>query len=107
MVKIYTRTGDAGQTSLFTGERVPKDHLRLQVYGTLDELNAVLGLPLAAEPGAEVAHRSRRLQTLLQIDEQQDGTIGTHQHDPALQTIKHFARQVGAAPLRRPSSKRR
>ncbi len=67
MVKIYTRTGDAGQTSLFTGERVPKDHLRLQVYGTLDELNAVLGLALAAEPGAEVAHRIRRLQTLLFI----------------------------------------
>ncbi|HOT01689.1 MAG TPA: cob(I)yrinic acid a,c-diamide adenosyltransferase [Acidobacteriota bacterium] len=67
MVKIYTRTGDAGQTSLFTGERVPKDHLRLHVYGTLDELNAVLGLALAAEPGPEVAHRISRLQTLLFI----------------------------------------
>ncbi len=67
MVKIYTGTGDAGQTSLFTGERVPKDHLRLQVYGTLDELNAVLGQALATEPGPAAAHRIHRLQTLLFI----------------------------------------
>lgn len=67
MVKIYTKTGDAGQTSLFTGERVPKNHLRLQVYGTLDELNAVLGMALAHGPHPEIAHRIRRLQTLLFI----------------------------------------
>ena len=43
MVKIYTRTGDGGRTSLFGGGRVPKSHARLEAYGTLDELNAVLG----------------------------------------------------------------
>ena len=43
-MKIYTRTGDKGETGLFGGSRVPKDHLRLQAYGTLDELNSVLGV---------------------------------------------------------------
>lgn len=46
MNKIYTKTGDAGQTSLLTGERVYKDCLVLKVVGELDELNAVLGLAL-------------------------------------------------------------
>jgi cob(I)alamin adenosyltransferase len=43
-MKIYTRTGDEGNTGLFGGERVPKSHPRLAAYGTLDELNAVLGI---------------------------------------------------------------
>lgn len=43
-MKIYTRTGDEGTTGLFGGERVPKSHLRLAAYGTLDELNSLLGV---------------------------------------------------------------
>jgi cob(I)alamin adenosyltransferase len=43
-MKIYTKTGDAGDTGLFGGPRVPKDDLRIEAYGTVDELNAVLGL---------------------------------------------------------------
>lgn len=43
-MKIYTKTGDEGETGLFGGSRVPKDHLRIHAYGTLDELNAVLGV---------------------------------------------------------------
>lgn len=43
-MKIYTRTGDAGQTSLVGGIRVPKTHPRLEAYGTLDELNSHVGL---------------------------------------------------------------
>jgi cob(I)alamin adenosyltransferase len=42
--KIYTRTGDAGQTGLVDGSRLPKDSPRVEAYGTLDELNAALGL---------------------------------------------------------------
>ncbi|MFM2284513.1 MAG: hypothetical protein RLZZ543_9 [Bacteroidota bacterium] len=43
-MKIYTRTGDKGQTSLLGGTRVPKHHLRIEAYGTLDELNSHIGL---------------------------------------------------------------
>lgn len=42
--RIYTRTGDQGTTSLAGGTRVPKTHLRLEAYGTIDELNSYLGL---------------------------------------------------------------
>lgn len=42
--KIYTGTGDDGTTSLVGGTRVPKDHIRVEAYGTIDELNAQLGL---------------------------------------------------------------
>jgi cob(I)alamin adenosyltransferase len=43
-MKIYTRTGDSGQTSLLGGTRVSKDHLRIEAYGTVDELNSHLGM---------------------------------------------------------------
>jgi ATP:cob(I)alamin adenosyltransferase len=42
--KIYTKTGDKGQTSLIGGVRVPKYHLRIESYGTVDELNSYIGL---------------------------------------------------------------
>lgn len=42
--KIYTKTGDAGQTSLIGGVRVPKFHIRIESYGTIDELNSYIGL---------------------------------------------------------------
>jgi cob(I)alamin adenosyltransferase len=44
MSRIYTRTGDSGETGLFGGGRVRKDDLRVEAYGTIDELNAVLGV---------------------------------------------------------------
>ncbi len=43
-MKIYTKTGDRGETSLFAGGRVRKDNIRVEAYGTVDELNSVLGL---------------------------------------------------------------
>ena len=42
--KLYTKTGDDGTTSLFSGKRVSKHHLRIKAYGTIDELNAWIGL---------------------------------------------------------------
>lgn len=47
MTKIYTRTGDKGTTQLLSVGRVPKNHLRLQAYGDIDELNSVIGLARA------------------------------------------------------------
>lgn len=46
-MKIYTKTGDKGETSLFGGDRVFKDDLRIQAYGTVDELNSLLGVVLS------------------------------------------------------------
>jgi cob(I)alamin adenosyltransferase len=43
-MKIYTKTGDKGETSLIGGTRVPKYHLRIETYGTVDELNSYIGL---------------------------------------------------------------
>ncbi len=43
-MKIYTKTGDDGENGLFGGPRVPKDHLRIETYGTVDELNSVVGI---------------------------------------------------------------
>jgi cob(I)alamin adenosyltransferase len=48
-LKIYTKTGDAGQTALFGGGRVGKDHPRVEAYGDVDELNAAVGLASAIE----------------------------------------------------------
>jgi cob(I)alamin adenosyltransferase len=50
LTRIYTRTGDAGQTALGDGSRVSKDHPRVAAYGSVDEVNAVLGLLLATAP---------------------------------------------------------
>jgi cob(I)alamin adenosyltransferase len=49
-MRIYTKSGDEGETGLFGGERVPKDHRRVAAYGEVDELNAALGLVRALEP---------------------------------------------------------
>jgi cob(I)alamin adenosyltransferase len=47
-MKIYTKTGDKGQTSLIGGTRVPKHHIRIETYGTVDELNSYIGLIIDA-----------------------------------------------------------
>src|SRR5256886_15428361 len=49
-LKIYTKTGDGGETGLFGGGRIPKDSLRVAAYGEVDELNAALGLARALDP---------------------------------------------------------
>lgn len=52
-MKIYTKTGDKGTTSLVGGTRVPKTHIRLEAYGTVDELNSHLGLLITYLPDAQ------------------------------------------------------
>jgi cob(I)alamin adenosyltransferase len=64
-VKIYTKTGDRGETGLFGGGRVPKDHARVEAYGEVDELSSTLGLAIVhlerAEEG-ELAAGLRQVQ---------------------------------------------
>lgn len=62
LTKIYTRTGDDGSTALGFGGRLAKDALRLECYGTVDELNSCLGLARAAGPAPEIGEELARLQ---------------------------------------------
>lgn len=60
--KIYTRTGDDGSTGLGDGTRVPKDSLRVEAYGTVDELNSALGIALTTTLPAEVRDALTQIQ---------------------------------------------
>jgi cob(I)alamin adenosyltransferase len=64
-MKIYTKTGDTGNTSLFGGQRVPKDALRIDAYGTVDELNSALGVVLSDVSDAELKKVINRIQNTL------------------------------------------
>lgn len=65
MAKVYTKTGDKGQTSLFTGERVDKDCLRVEVYGIVDEIEANLGFARAIVESEELRNEIYGLQRML------------------------------------------
>lgn len=69
--KIYTKTGDKGETGLVGGSRVPKYHLRIESYGTIDELNAVLGLLSSHIKEEELKAVFQKIQSYL-------FTIGSH-----------------------------
>jgi cob(I)alamin adenosyltransferase len=65
-MRIYTRTGDRGETGLFGGQRVRKDDRRVEAYGDVDELNSVLGVAIAAlerEAAGEIAVGLRGIQS--------------------------------------------
>lgn len=64
-MKIYTRTGDDGTTGLWGGIRVPKDTLRVQAYGTVDECNAAIGVARAAGLSQPLDSLMARIQDLL------------------------------------------
>ena len=61
-MKIYTRRGDRGETDLFGGPRVAKDHLRVEAYGAVDELNAALGAALADTAHQDIRDLARSIQ---------------------------------------------
>jgi cob(I)alamin adenosyltransferase len=65
ITKVYTRTGDSGTTALGGGQRVPKDSLRIAVYGTVDELNSHIGAALAAEVDEALTKDLLRIQNEL------------------------------------------
>ena len=65
--RIYTRGGDSGETSLVGGQRVPKDALRIECYGTVDELNSVTGLArVTAEEGVAACPQLKQLAEIIE-----------------------------------------
>jgi cob(I)alamin adenosyltransferase len=69
--KIYTKTGDKGQTSLLGGTRLPKHHIRIEAYGTVDELNSHIGLL------RDVIDNSQKKELLISIQDRLF-TLGSH-----------------------------
>jgi cob(I)alamin adenosyltransferase len=63
--KIYTKTGDEGETALFGGKRLPKSHLRIDAYGTVDELNSFLGVVRDSSADAQVREVLQKIQRKL------------------------------------------
>ncbi|MBT4067264.1 MAG: cob(I)yrinic acid a,c-diamide adenosyltransferase [Candidatus Marinimicrobia bacterium] len=70
ITKVYTRTGDSGQTGLVGGKRLPKDHPRIEAYGTVDELNSVIGLALSFLTQKEASKRREKLELILEAIQQ-------------------------------------
>jgi cob(I)alamin adenosyltransferase len=64
-MKIYTKTGDKGETGLFGGERVSKNNLRLNAYGSIDELNSFLGLAVFEVANSDIKNILKDLQNKL------------------------------------------
>ena len=89
-MKIYTRTGDSGDTGLFDGTRVQKSDARVAAYGDLDELNAWLGLVLANLADKDVAPMLRQIQRDL-------FAIGSRLADPSHRIAGRVAKAVVSA----------
>lgn len=118
MAKVYTRTGDKGKTSLYTGERVSKASVRVETYGTIDEADSVLGMARAFAEHDNVKETIFKIQKdlwMLMADVAsigKDATI-TDEHvtelehiidsyDADLELLNHFivpGESKGAAPL--------
>lgn len=86
-IKVYTKTGDNGTTGLFSGERVPKHHIRIKAYGTIDELNCWIGLirsqDIKKEQGKELIKIQKNLMLIGSelANESSDLTIDLIQKD--------------------------
>lgn len=91
--RIYTKTGDSGETSLGDGQRVAKTDLRIVAYGGVDELNAVLGVVLAEKPSAELAKPILRIQNDL-FDVGADLCVPESDVPPAYPPLRVTAAQV-------------
>ena len=84
-MKIYTKTGDAGETSLFDNSRVSKADPRVDAYGEVDELNACLGAVVAAGPGDEIAR-------LLEAIQKDLFAVGARLADPSSRIAERVAK---------------
>jgi cob(I)alamin adenosyltransferase len=91
-MKIYTKTGDAGETGLFAGARVRKDDARIEAYGTVDELNAALGLARSERLPPEIEQTLERVQSELFSVGAELATPEPERHGTALVGEAHIGR---------------
>src|SRR5208282_1259459 len=91
--RIYTKTGDKGETALGDGSRVPKDDTRVAAYGGVDELNALLGLLLAQQPDALESELLRSVQNDL-FDVGADLCVPLSPQEPAGQKLRVLSSQA-------------
>ena len=90
-MKVYTGTGDQGKTSLFSGERLPKNDARIEAYGVVDELNAIVGALVAAMPGASGAEKVKAQLVRIQCDLFHVGAwLATTPQSPAAEHLTPF-----------------
>ena len=82
ITKVYTRGGDKGQTALVGGKRVPKDDRRIEVYGTIDELNAIVGLARVFNAEGGAAPAQQRIEDLLKRLQNQLFDLGSELATP-------------------------
>lgn len=83
ITKVYTRTGDDGDTALVGGRRVAKDSLRIEAYGTLDELNSVLGLARVFNAQGKRTAARRRIDEILRGLQNEVFDLGSELATPA------------------------
>jgi len=77
ITKVYTRSGDSGTTGLVGGKRLPKDHPRIMAYGTVDELNSVLGIVLSFLFQKKESTRRKKLGVILEAIQQKLFDMGS------------------------------
>jgi cob(I)alamin adenosyltransferase len=97
-LKIYTRTGDQGETGLFGGGRVLKDDSRVDAYGEVDELNAVLGFAVAA---IEVEDAGWEMTGRLRLFQEDLFAIGAHLATPGADGSNRAASHLPPLPIER------
>lgn len=90
-MRIYTKTGDKGETSLFNGKRVQKDSEYIEGYGTIDELNSTLGLTLSFSKEAKLSSLLKEIQRDLFEIGTDLATPFDHQTSKAAQEIERFS----------------
>ena len=79
-IKVYTKTGDSGTTSLISGKRVPKHHLRIKAYGTIDELNCWFGIIRSSRVSEKIQNELITIQKKLMI-------IGTQLSNDSIKSL--------------------
>ena len=86
-MKIYTKTGDKGDTGLFGGDRVSKNSLRIKAYGTIDELNSFIGLAITEIKSDDVKLLLNKIQNQL-------FTVGSDLATPDIEKNKELNNKV-------------